>query len=326
MAIPARRRAPDGRHARVVQVQKIFGDREFRGPDRLDVDRQNALLSGFSGPVRLYVIINSWFGQAKTRCASAGTSSSRNWGGRAGAALRVVRARRGRGGLGSPALLYLAAAGIGRIGVIDDDRVDISNFNRQVIHRADAVGQWKADSAAAALRAFRPDLAVDVYPETLTAANATALFRRYDAIVDGSDNFSTKYLCNDAAVVSRRPLVHAGSCGSAARCSRSSRRGPCLRCVIPRIPLRKDSPGAPRPASSARRRRRRRVAGDGGDQAALVRRTGARGKLLTIDTLSNEVSCLAVVRDRSCPACGEHPRITEPLSAAEYDPERSCIA
>ena len=124
----------------------------------------------------------------------------------------------GAGGLGSPALLYLAAAGIGRIRVIDDDRVDITNFNRQVIHRADAVGQWKADSAATALRAFRPDLAIDVYTEALTASNAVALFRRYDAIVDGSDNFSTKYLCNDAAVVSVRPLVHAGVCGSAGRC------------------------------------------------------------------------------------------------------------
>ena len=77
----------------------------------------------------------------------------------------------GAGGLGSPALLYLAAAGIGRIGVIDDDRVDITNLNRQVIHRADAVGRWKADSAAAALRAFRPDLAVDAYPEEIGRAS-----------------------------------------------------------------------------------------------------------------------------------------------------------
>jgi len=98
----------------------------------------------------------------------------------------------GAGGLGSPALLYLAAAGIGRIGVIDDDRVDVTNFNRQVIHRSDAVGQWKTDSAAAALRAFRTDLTVDAYPEALTAANAAALFRKYDLVVDGSDNFPTK--------------------------------------------------------------------------------------------------------------------------------------
>ena len=232
----------------------------------------------------------------------------------------------GAGGLGSPALLYLAAAGIGRIGVIDDDRVDISNFNRQVIHRADAVGQWKADSAAAALRAFRPDLAVDVYPEALTAANAAALFRRYDAVVDASDNFSTKYLCNDAAVVSRRPLVHAGVLRFGGQMlTVVPGAGPCLRCVIPRIPSRKDSPGC---AEAGIVGAAAGVLGAWQAMEAIKLLSGAApspvGKLLTINTLSNEVSCLTIVRDRSCPACGDHPRITEPLSAAEYDHERSC--
>jgi len=232
----------------------------------------------------------------------------------------------GAGGLGSPALLYLAAAGIGRIGVIDDDRVDITNFNRQVIHRSDAVGKWKADSAAAALRAFRADLTVETYPEALTAANAAALFRKYDAVVDGSDNFPTKYLCNDAAVVTGRPLVHAGVLRFGGQMlTVVPGAGPCLRCVIPRIPARKDSPGCAE-------------AGIVGAAAGVVGAWQAMeaikllsfaapstgGRLLTIDTLSNEVSSLTVVRDRSCPACGEHPRITEPLSAAEYDPERRC--
>jgi molybdopterin/thiamine biosynthesis adenylyltransferase len=233
----------------------------------------------------------------------------------------------GAGGLGSPALLYLAAAGIGRIGVIDDDRVDITNLNRQVIHRADAVGQWKADSAAAALRAFRPDLAVDAYPEALTAANAAALFRGYDAIVDGSDNFSTKYLCNDAAVVTGRPLVHAGVLRFGGQMlTVVPGEGPCLRCVLPRIPSRKDSPGC---AEAGIVGAAAGVVGAWQAMEAIKLLSGITpspgGKLLTIDTLSNEVSCLALVRDRSCPACGEHPRITEPLSAAEYDSEWSCI-
>jgi molybdopterin/thiamine biosynthesis adenylyltransferase len=189
------------------------------------------------------------------------------------------------------------------------------------------VGQWKADSAAAALRAFRPDLAVDAYPEALTAANAAALFRGYDAIVDGSDNFSTKYLCNDAAVVTRRPLVHAGVLRFGGQMlTVVPGAGPCLRCVIPRIPSRKDSPGC---AEAGIVGAAAGVVGAWQAMEAIKLLSGISpspgGKLMTIDTLSNEVSCLTVVRDRSCSACGEHPRITEPLSPAEYDPEWSCI-
>src|SRR5512143_1500766 len=233
----------------------------------------------------------------------------------------------GAGGLGSPALLYLAAAGIGRIGVIDDERVDISNFNRQVIHRTDSVGKWKADSAAAALRAFRPDLAVDAYPEALTAANAAALFRRYDAVLDGSDNFSTKYLCNDAAVVTGRPLVHAGVLRFGGQMlTVVPGAGPCLRCVIPRIPSRKDSPGC---AEAGIVGAAAGVVGAWQAMEAIKLLSGSApsqgGELLTIDTLSNEVSRLSVARDRSCPVCGEHPRIAEPLSASEYDHDRSCV-
>jgi molybdopterin/thiamine biosynthesis adenylyltransferase len=234
----------------------------------------------------------------------------------------------GAGGLGSPALLYLAAAGIGRIGVIDDDRVDVTNLNRQVIHRADAVGQWKVESARAALQAFRPDLAVDVYPDALTAGNAAALFRRYDAVVDGSDNFSTKYLCNDAAVLTRRPLVHAGVVRFGGQMlTIVPGAGPCLRCVIPRIPPRKDSPGC---AETGILGAAAGVVGAWQAMEAIKLLSGAGptpgGKLLTIDTLCNEVSSLSVARDPSCPACGEHPRITEPLSPEEYDPRWSCIA
>jgi molybdopterin/thiamine biosynthesis adenylyltransferase len=145
--------------------------------------------------------------------------------------------------------------------------------------------------------------------------------------VDGSDTFSTKYLCNDAAVVTGRPLVHAGVLRFGGQMlTVVPGAGPCLRCVIPRIPSRKDSPGC---AEAGIVGAAAGVVGAWQAMEAIKLLSGAApspgGKLLTIDTLSNEVSCLTVVRDRSCPACGEHPRITEPLSAAEYDPER-CFA
>jgi molybdopterin/thiamine biosynthesis adenylyltransferase len=233
----------------------------------------------------------------------------------------------GAGGLGSPALLYLAAAGVGRLGVIDDDRVDVTNLNRQVIHPAGAVGRPKAESAADALRAFRPDLEVDVYPEALTAGNAAALFRKYDAIVDGSDTFSTKYLCNDAAVVTGRPLVHAGVVRFGGQMMTIvPGLGPCLRCVIPRIPPRKDSPGC---AEAGIVGAAAGVIGAWQAMEAIKLLAGAAGaappgKLLTVDTLGNEVSSLAVSRDPSCPVCGDTPRIVEPLPAREYEQERSC--
>jgi molybdopterin/thiamine biosynthesis adenylyltransferase len=234
----------------------------------------------------------------------------------------------GAGGLGSPALLYLAAAGIGRIGVIDDDRVDLTNLNRQVLHPAAAVGRLKAESAAETLRAFRPDLAVDVYPEALTAGNACALFRRYDAVVDGSDNFPTKYLCNDAAVATRRPLVHAGVVRFGGQMlTVVPGAGPCLRCLIAEIPPRKDAPGC---AEAGIVGAAAGVVGAWQAMEAIKLLAGMgpspAGTLLTFDTLSNEVTRLSVSRDPACPACGERPRILEPLRDAEYLQDRSCTA
>jgi molybdopterin/thiamine biosynthesis adenylyltransferase len=232
----------------------------------------------------------------------------------------------GAGGLGSPALLYLAAAGVGRIGVIDGDRLDLSNLNRQVIHKAASVGRGKAESAADTLRAFRPDLAVDVYPEMLTSENACDLFRRYDAVVDASDSFPAKFLCNDAAVATRRPLVHAGVVRFGGQLlSVLPGETPCLRCLIPEIPPREDSPGAARVGVLGA------AAGIVGAWQALeavkilagiAPRPG--GTLLTFDALAGAVSRHQVPRDPACPACGDRPRISEPLSPAEYlqDPAR----
>ena len=234
----------------------------------------------------------------------------------------------GAGGLGSPALLYLAAAGVGRIGVIDGDRVDVTNLNRQVIHSAAAVGRRKTESAGEALKAFRPDLDVEGYGELLTAGNAAGLFRRYDAVVDGSDNFPTKYLCSDAAVVTGRPLVHAGVLRFGGQLlTIVPGEGPCLRCLIPEIPPRKDSPTC---SESGILGAAAGVIGAWQAMEAIKLLAGIApsppGKLLTVDTLANEVTSVAVRRDAGCPACGERPRIAEPLSPAEYRSEGRCPA
>jgi len=226
----------------------------------------------------------------------------------------------GAGGLGSPALFYLAAAGVGRIGVIDGDRLEMTNLNRQVIHPAAAVGRWEAEAAAETLRAFRPDLPVDAYPMLLTADNAPGLFRKYDAVVDACDNFPTKYLCNDAAVVTRRPLVHAGVMRFGGQMlTVIPGETPCLRCLIAEIPPKADSPGAAQLGILGA------AAGVVGAWQAMESikllagiRSPSPGRLLTVDTLTGEVSRLPMPRDPSCPACGDSPRITDPLRPEEY--------
>src|ERR1700681_3152486 len=113
----------------------------------------------------------------------------------------------GSGGLGAPALLYLAAAGVGTLAVVDDDTVSLTNLQRQVIHATPDLGRPKVESAAAAIRSLNPHVAVELHPVRLDAANALDLAARYDVIADGSDNFTTRYLVSDAAYLARRPPV-----------------------------------------------------------------------------------------------------------------------
>lgn len=115
----------------------------------------------------------------------------------------------GAGGLGAPLLMYLAAAGVGRIGIVDDDTVSLSNLQRQVIHTTDRIGQPKVDSAAAQIAAINPHVQVDRHGMRLTAGNALALMADYDLVADGSDNFATRFLVSDAAFFARKPLVSA---------------------------------------------------------------------------------------------------------------------
>lgn len=234
----------------------------------------------------------------------------------------------GAGGLGSPALLYLAAAGIGRIGIIDGDRVDLSNLNRQWIHGEADVGSEKSSSAAETLRAFRSDLRLEEYAHALTASNALDIFRRYDVAIDGSDNFPTKYLCNDAAILAKVPLVHAGALRFGGQVlSVVPGRGPCLRCLLPEIPPRRDAPTCSEAGILGA------AAGVIGSwQAAeavkILLEIGdpLTGRLLVFDTLEATVTKLSVPRDPDCPACGKSPRIRVPLSPSEYELERSCAS
>ena len=143
----------------------------------------------------------------------------------------------GAGGLGSPALLYLAAAGVGTIGIIDSDVVEENNLQRQVIHDTERIGVLKAESAKQTIAKLNPDVNVEVHPYRIDASNAQELISRYDVVVDGCDNFDTRYVVNDAAVALRKPVVH----GSIFRFEGMAStfvpfEGPCYRCLYPEAP------------------------------------------------------------------------------------------
>ena len=224
----------------------------------------------------------------------------------------------GAGGLGSPAALYLAAAGIGTIGIIDMDVVDASNLQRQILHTLDRVGMRKVDSARAALTAMNPDVKVLTYDTRLSADNILDIFDGYDVIVDGTDNFPTRYLVNDAALLKRIPVVH----GSIFRFEGQATVfnpyvGPCYRCMIPEPP----------PAELAPSCAEAGVLGVlcgiiGSIQAVetikMLLELGDPlvGRLLTYDALEQSFRTFKVRRDPSCPACGEN---AGPIQIAEYD-------
>jgi molybdopterin/thiamine biosynthesis adenylyltransferase/rhodanese-related sulfurtransferase len=224
----------------------------------------------------------------------------------------------GAGGLGSPAALYLAAAGVGTIGIIDMDVVDSSNIQRQVLHNMDRVGMRKVDSAKMTLSAMNPDLKVITYDTRLNADNILEIFDGYDIIVDGTDNFPTRYLVNDAALLKKIPVVH----GSIFRFEGQATVfepyvGPCYRCMIPEPP----------PAELAPSCAEAGVLGVlpgiiGSIQAVetikMLLQLGEPlvGRLLTYDALEQSFRNFKVRRDPACPACGEN---AGPIQIIEYD-------
>jgi molybdopterin/thiamine biosynthesis adenylyltransferase/rhodanese-related sulfurtransferase len=213
----------------------------------------------------------------------------------------------GAGGLGSPAALYLAASGIGTIGLVDDDVVDESNLQRQVLHASDRVGMAKTESARMTLNALNPETHVVEHRERLDADNVERLIAGYDVIVDGTDNFDTRYLLNDAAVRLRKPVVH----GSIYRWDGQVTtfvpfEGPCYRCMYPTQP-----PPELAPACA--------VAGVLGVLPGIVGLLQANevfklilgvgetlaGRLLMFDAMATDFSEVKIWRDPACPACGE---------------------
>jgi len=144
----------------------------------------------------------------------------------------------GAGGLGCPAGLYLAAAGVGNIGIIDSDKVDLTNLQRQILHGLADVGRLKTESAKEAIHRINPDVKVVTYPERLTTQNALEIFKDYDIILDGSDNFPTKYLVNDASFFTGKPYIYGGVFQFEGQVSVffPKEGGPCLRCLFPEPP------------------------------------------------------------------------------------------
>ena len=215
----------------------------------------------------------------------------------------------GAGGLGAPVLLYLAAAGAGALGIIDDDDVEVSNLQRQVIHSTDRIGRPKAESAAAAIRALDPAIRVETHNERLTEANAARLFGEYDLILDGSDNFTTRYLVNDAAIAAGRTLVSGAVLrfdGQVSTFKPHAGPGhPCYRCLFPEPP----PPGAAPACSEAGILGA--VAGVVGTLMAVEALKelvgiggGLSGRLLLYDALAASTRTIRFRPRAGCPACG----------------------
>ncbi len=224
----------------------------------------------------------------------------------------------GAGGLGSPSALYLAAAGVGHLGIIDMDVVDESNLQRQILHNLDRVGMRKVDSAKAALTAMNPDLEVTTYDTRLGADNILDIIDGYDVIVDGTDNFPTRYLVNDASLLKRIPVVH----GSIFRFEGQITvfdpyNGPCYRCMIPEPPPAELAPSCaeagvlgvlPGIVGSIQALEALKLLLELGD--SLV------GRLLAFDALEESFRTFKVRRDPACPACGPD---AKEIVIAEYD-------
>jgi sulfur-carrier protein adenylyltransferase/sulfurtransferase len=227
----------------------------------------------------------------------------------------------GAGGLGSPAAMYLAAAGVGTLGLVDDDRVDVSNLQRQIIHGTPDVGRSKLASAADRLREINPHTSIEAHPVRFEVHNALDLVSAYDVIVDGTDNFPTRYLVNDACVLAGRPNAYGSIARFEGQASMfATRHGPCYRCLHPEPP-----PAGLIPSCA-----------EGGVLGVLpgiigtIQATEAVkwilgigeplvGRFLVYDALRMQFRVIRLPRDPDCPVCGAHPTIRELRAYDEID-------
>jgi adenylyltransferase/sulfurtransferase len=222
----------------------------------------------------------------------------------------------GAGGLGAPLLLYLAAAGVGHLGVIDDDMVDLTNLQRQIVHSTGDVGRPKVESAFDSIHALNPEVVVEAIPARLTADNALAEIARFDLVADGSDNFATRYLLNDACYLARKPLVSAALLRFEGQIStfRAHEAGdhPCYRCLFREPPPEGQIP----------------TCAEAGVLGALCGMVGSlqatevlkellgigeslSGSLIVVDGLGATFRKIKVKADPGCPLCGEAPSIAD---------------
>jgi molybdopterin/thiamine biosynthesis adenylyltransferase/rhodanese-related sulfurtransferase len=227
----------------------------------------------------------------------------------------------GAGGLGSPASLYLAAAGVGTLGIVDDDAVDETNLQRQIVHSTERLGESKAESAKRTIEALNPDVTVKIFQERLTSENVDRILGEgWDVIVDGADNFPTRYLLNDASIWHGIPVVH----GSIFRFEGQTtvfkpKEGPCYRCLFPQPPPPELAPSCaeggvlgvlPGIVGSLQANEALKLALGVGEP--LV------GRLLIFDALETEFTEIALRRDPECPVCGESPTITDYIDYVEF--------
>jgi len=216
--------------------------------------------------------------------------------------------------------LYLAAAGIGTLGIVDADVVDLSNLQRQILHSTDRIGVSKAESAKQTINSLNPDVQVRIYNDRLTVDNVMDIFRDYDIIVDGSDNFPTRYLVNDAAVLVGKPVVHGSIFQFEGQASVfTPHEGPCYRCLFPTPP----PPGMVPSCSEVG------VLGVLPGVIGVIQATETIklligqgeplvGRLLMYDALAMRFREVRIRRDPDCPLCGAHPTVTELLNYEEF--------
>ncbi len=226
----------------------------------------------------------------------------------------------GTGGLGSPLALYLAAAGVGTLGLVDFDVVDVSNLQRQIIHSTADIGRKKLDSAAEKLKALNPDLNVVKHDTMLSSANALDILKGYDVIADGTDNFPTRYLVNDACVLLGKPNAYGSIFRFEGQASVfATRDGPCYRCLYPEPP----PPGlVPSCAEGG-------VLGilpgligviQATETIKLILGKGSTlvGRLLLVDALNMRFRELKLRKNPECPVCGEHPTVTKLIDYQQF--------
>ncbi|MBI5879099.1 MAG: molybdopterin-synthase adenylyltransferase MoeB [Chloroflexi bacterium] len=227
----------------------------------------------------------------------------------------------GAGGLGSPAATYLAAAGVGTIGIVDFDTVDLSNLQRQILHHVDDIGRPKVESAADAIHAMNPDVNVIAHRIQLSSENAKDVLKDYDVVINGSDNFPTRYLVNDACAMLGKPLVDASIFQFEGQLTvfDVERGGPCYRCLYPTPPPPGEVPSC----------------AEGGVLGVLPGVIGSlqaveaiklilgvgdtlMGRLMLYDALSGEFSELKLPKNANCPVCGDDPSITQLIDYDEF--------